>query len=289
MQSQTPKLLVVEPVNGLCNRLRAMASGWILAQHLNREFKVLWKATEDIGYTKFTDLFQDTNLLITEDALPIDIKVYISGIQTETAIIPDVCKDVSPKILLRQTGGNYMPYGMDVGNFNTLKSQFYNTKLMPVKDVIDCVNRVSVTINIGECLGVHIRRTDRKNFTPSTETFALAIKRKLSEKNGTSSSKLFVCTDDPLEIEKLESLVPFKIVSYPKTRFARDSPASIKEALIEWLLLSRCSTVIYSHGSSFGYEACVAGKVTNANALELRTKREKSDNEKRNLPTLMFI
>jgi hypothetical protein len=273
------KLFIIEPVNGMCNRLRAIASGWILSRHMNRKFAVLWKASEDIGFAKFTDLFEYQDwLLTTDDQLPHDLSIYVAGIQKESAIINRICNDKSNAILLKQTGGNYMPPGIDISNFNTLKSQFYNS-LTPVKEITDIVYQFTKSTNIDKCIGVHIRRTDRRNLTPSTEMFALAIKRY-------DTSEIYLCTDDQSEIAKLKKLVAHKIVTYPKQRFSRNMPESIKDALIEWLLLSKCKNVIYSHGSSFGYEACVRGRLIDA--FELRTKREKNENEKRNLPNLEF-
>jgi len=275
----SPRKLLIEPVNGLCNRLRAIASGWILSLYLNREFAVIWNSTEDIGFTHFTDLFEKTDWLIDEHDIPNDCTIYVSGVTGEVSLIPKLCNDNSTTIFLKQTGGNYSPPNIDIQKYNTLKSHFYNT-LIPVSDIITRIQAFSNKIDINTCLGVHIRRTDRKKITPNTDTFALAIKRVSND------NTIFLCTDDEREISNLKNLIPNKIVTYPKKRFARNTSEDVKEALIEWILLSRCNNMIYSHGSSFGYEACVCGKLKTA--LELRSKREKSDNEKRNMPVLTF-
>jgi hypothetical protein len=270
------KILIIEPVNGLCNRLRAMASGWILAKHLDREFKVVWKDSKDIGYCKFEQLFEPVDFIT--HSVPDSATVFVAGIKTEMSLLDQLCKCESECIYLQKTGGNYIAHGMDLKQFNNLKSEFYNS-LVPVKDVASCVDRFLEKNNLEQYLGVHIRRTDRRSFTPETEMFARAIDR-------FKAKHVLLCTDDEKEREKLSKLTSAKITMYPKKVFDRYTPASVKEALVEWLLLGRCSNIVFSHGSSYGYEACVYGKLQNA--LELRSKREKSDNEKRNLPDLKF-
>lgn len=271
--------LIIEPTNGLCNRLRAMASGWILANHLKREFKVVWNCTPDIGYAKYTDLFEKPNWLLPH--LPENLtSVYTSGRKTEKDQIVLICKDQSKTIVLKQTGGNYMPPGMNSPEFNTLKSQFYNT-LKPIKKIYDAIQTFDNLHQLKHCLGVHIRRKDRKHFTPSTEMFSRAIERYKQ------TNTILLSTDEPVEIGKLRKLCKKKIIVYPKTIFERNTIESVQQALIEWNLLSKCDIgIVYSHSSSFGYEACMPNKIVKT--IELRSTREKTENEKRNLPKLTF-
>lgn len=278
------KQLIIEPTNGLCNRLRAMASGWILAKHLGRKFKVVWNATPDIGNAEFTDLFEKPNWLLPADSLG-SVVVYTAGIKTEADVLAELCKNKSHTIVLKQTGGNYIPSGMTIERFNSLKSQFYNT-LKPIPKINRKIQAFSKRYSLTDFVGVHIRRKDRKQFTPDTEMFARAIKR---FDDVEETSNILLCTDESTEFEKLKKLCNSNIITYPKQQFNRNTIECVQDALVEWMLLSKCEKgIVYSHSSSFGYEACIVNKIPYTLALELRSTRQKTENEKRNLPKLVF-
>lgn len=277
--------LVIKPVNGLCNRLRSMASGWILATHLNREFKVIWEPSNDIGFAKFTDLFEYENWLLDQEDIDLNDEScyteYTSGVGTVTEmnILSQICSNNTDMIILNKTGGNYKLEEMSLSEFNSLKSKFYQS-LRPIRDIREKVKKFSNDNQLNNCLGVHIRRTDRRSFTPKTEMFAVAIKRHDAYK------KVFLCTDDESEIKKLSVLISKNIVTFPKKKYERNTIESVQEALLEWLLLGMCNDILFSHGSSYGYEACVCGK--KGGAFEMRSVRDKTENERRNLPPLVF-
>lgn len=273
------RLFIIEPTNGLCNRLRAIASGYILAKHLKREFKIVWHATKDIGYAKFEHLFQNIELIL--DKMPAkSASVYTAGIRTEMGLLKEIMSDNNDIVILKQTGGNYKLPNMTIREFNTLKSEFYNC-LKPIESIQQRITLFANKYKLDECTGVQIRRTDRKNITPPTEMFAIAIKRALT-------AKVFLTTDDPFELKKLKKniLKNIQIIMYQKKQYGRNNIMCVQEALIEWTILSMCKTIIYSQSSSFGYEACIPYKL--GQSVELRQKREKTENEKRNLPQLIF-
>lgn len=287
----SPKILIVEPTNGLCNRLRAIASGWILSQKTNRTLRVLWNANKDIGYAHFYDLFEknkNNEHLIIDDTFNTEhkqVSIYTAGIQTEVSLVPKIIDDHSDVVMLKQTGGNYTPLQISIKEFNNLKSEFYKS-LIPAPDVTQKINdfmkknELTSYETFKNVLGVHIRKTDRKKFTPKTEVFADAVNR-------SHHSAILVCSDDPQEILKLQQLIKQKkILQINNCTFARDNIHDIKQALVEWTLLSKCERIVYSQSSSFGYEACIPNKLSKS--IELRTTHKKTDNEKRNLPPLHF-
>ena len=171
---------------------------------------------------------------------------------------------------------------MSIRKFNTLKSQFYNS-LKPCACVQYKIDTFLEKERLDECLGVHIRRTDRSDITPDTAMFATAINRKLSKTPGLS---IFLCTDSASEISNINKLTKANIITYPKKTFDRYSVECIQDALVEWKLLSMCDNVIYSQSSSYGYESCIPNKLSDS--VELRKTRHRTDNETRNLPRLIF-
>lgn len=273
------KYFIVEVSNGLCNRLRALASGWIFAKYLNREFKFKWNPTKDIGFANFKNLFKNKEFEITDEEynhLSKNASTYTSGIKTEVVLVTPISLDDSDVVILKQTGGNYKHADMSIQEFNSLKSDFYKS-LQPIDTIQDRINSFIANNALNTFVGVHIRRTDRKHITPSTEMFGLYINR-------IKAKQVFLCTDDKNEIDNLKKYV--KIIKYPKKIFNRNGKECVQEALIEWKLLSMCKLIVYSQASSFGYEACIPNKL--CNSKELRKSRKKNDNEERNLPKLKF-
>ena len=279
------KYFIVEVCNGLCNRLRAIASGWILANKLNRTFRLRWDPNKDIGGTHFQKLFKNEDLEISDKEykrLSIRAGVHTSQrLKTEIALMGEICLDESQVIILKKTGGNYRHPNMTLKEYNTLKSQFYNM-LEPVEAVQKRIEIFSEKHNLDECIGVQIRRKDRKHITPPTETFGRYLSR-------LEDRFFFLCSDDRNEIQNLKKYTNSKvlIIAYPKMEYSTNTVMCIQEALVEWKLLSMCKSIVYSQSSSFGYESCIPNKLVNSK--ELRTKRERSDNEKRNLPPLIFM
>ncbi|MFT6271837.1 MAG: hypothetical protein ACI9KS_000348 [Sulfitobacter sp.] len=106
-------------------------------------------------------------------------------------------------------------------------------------------------------LGVHVRRTDHSYAIKQSETaeyFALLDARPPEE-------RFFLCTDDPREEEMFQQRYPGRIQSYPKRDLDRRKPEAIEDALIDLLLLSRCTAVVASDGSLFSSCAAFIGNV----------------------------
>ena len=103
----------------------------------------------------------------------------------------------------------------------------------------------------------HVRRTDHSYAIKQSETaeyFALLDARPPEE-------RFFLCTDDPREEEMFQQRYPGRIQSYPKRDLDRRKPEAIEDALIDLLLLSRCTAVVASDGSLFSSCAAFIGNV----------------------------
>ena len=62
---KTRPKFIIEPKNGLGNRLRALASAAVLAEKSNRALCVVWKRDTHFG-AKFSELFDESNMLVSE-------------------------------------------------------------------------------------------------------------------------------------------------------------------------------------------------------------------------------
>jgi hypothetical protein len=248
--------LIIEPVNGLGNRLRAMASGWILAESLGRTCYVHWNETqpnEKFYIPPFDSVFQ-SNCLPTIDCIPAYSVLYVGGHQGEQRLLPLIMKDTSETIVIR-AGGIFIPHGMSGRQYNNKKTEFYKRlRLLPeIQLIVD--QFIINNFTNKQVLGVHVRRNDRKMYTGPTTLFIDKIKK-------FKFDLLFLCTDDPKEEKHLDK--KFTILQYPKQNVDRSTKQQFIDAVIDWYLLSNTNCIIYSKGSSFGYEACFLNQLFNS-------------------------
>ncbi len=294
MNSMASRYLIVYPCNGLCNRLRATASAYILSKYLNRQFLMCWEITSDIGGASFEQLFEPVQFSIDNDKVQElcsynSSTIYTCGRRTEIAILSDVCKDASNIVIIKQTGGNYMHPKMSIGEFNTQKNLFYTNYIKPIPEISQTIKEFYNNNELpGGCIGVHIRRTDRSYYTPVSDAFVSKVKQILET---TNINRVLLCSDDVKEIASFKTKLKshdVSIVHYTKEYFGRDNVDAVRDAVIEWFLLGHCNIIVYSHSSSFGYEACILNKTTNG--YELRSDNSKrTENEIRNLPPLRYL
>lgn len=100
-------MYVVEPLYGLCNKLRVIFSHRIVAKKENKEFKVIWKENPDCpGH--FLDYFQAISDIefIKDDNITVPIiKTFcrykdITPDYTDLKLLPHIIKKINDKIIL---------------------------------------------------------------------------------------------------------------------------------------------------------------------------------------------
>jgi hypothetical protein len=134
--------------------------------------------------------------------------------------------------------------------------------LQPVESIQRTVDEMQERYFEGHTVvGVHMRRADHLQYrrkdprrTSPTKLFVEAIERVLKDSPHT---RFFLATDDKEEEASLIMRFPKEVVVYEKEGVSRKTKKGIQDALIDWLLLSRTSAIIYSKTSSFSEEAAV--------------------------------
>ena len=53
-------MLIIQPIGGLCNRMRAINSAMVLAKKQNKKLKVIWNVNAELG-CPFEELFEPTD------------------------------------------------------------------------------------------------------------------------------------------------------------------------------------------------------------------------------------
>jgi len=247
------KKIIIDPVNGLMNRFRALASAKILADHTNRELLVNWKS-EWCCNININDIVDDNFFNIGYDVNRSQC-FFHSGREkgSEHPFVQSMI-DTDNDIVYLQAGGNFYPKDMSVSEFNNKKSDFYRS--IPFKEIIKN-DVVSFKEKNGGYYGIHLRFTDRSQFSVNAKYVSDII-------DMNPNKKFFICSDDRSSIDYLNSLYKDKIITYPITNLNRASKEGLIQSMIDWLILANSEKIWYSLGSSYSYEACIYNKLSNS-------------------------
>lgn len=245
-------MIIMQPIGGLCNRLRSLDSAIALAEKIGNPIHVIWICNSEFN-CKFSNLF---NVFEKIDAL-IEIKIrsriirfsleqladiyfsngnncclkYIVDLSGNVGLLDRLCS--ANKIYIR-TASQFYPPATPFLNF-TPKS-FLQEKI----DSYKCKNMI----------GVHIRRSDNIKSTMHSplHRFIACMKK---EMDGNPGVKFFVATDDPQVEVHLRGIFKDRIVTHNKRSFDRNNPLAIQDAVIDLFSLANCQKLIGSYWSSF--------------------------------------
>lgn len=269
--------IIINPIGGLANRMRAIAAGVSLSLETGSKCKIVWPVNTDL-YCPFDLLFKKLpynievrNIKGREDLLFYDIprkrNMYISGllqygkyckkiVDSHDDIKSEVTKCMkSDKPFLIRSGLEFYDYS----------PRLYRNLFHPQEYIVDKVNEIIDTAYSGKIIGIHIRRTDNaKSISESPlELFIETVNREL--KND-PNVKFYLATDDEWTKEHLTTLYGDRII-YSTSNADRTSVEGIKDAMIEMLCLSKCEKIYGSYWSSFSEAAALYG---NTQLIQLR-------------------
>lgn len=245
------RILQLKPWYGLANRLRAIASGFALANETRRRLVIYWFETDDCR-AKWNDLFERSEAFDVIDISPGDSAgveaifssrngAYFPSAKVEEFV--EMCKDESIAAVAHES-------------FRHFHSRPTYEWLVPIAQIGREVDRV---MHGGGLIGIHIRRADNREaaFVSPTELFCRKIRMISAER---PSARFFLATDDPKEKQRLTDEFGGRVVTRDNL-LERCSVEGMREALTDLLLLSRCESVYGTAWSSFSREAARIGKV----------------------------
>ena len=252
-------MLYVEPLGGLCNRMRTIASFYSVARDAGRKLTVFWLRDEGMN-CPLARLFQ----------LPADVTVvegpYVSkpvmrlrsltrklihraagrkfdrtveNWEAKKALTPESVKALGNKSLYASScyplEGNYEKYDYSI--------------FKPAPDIQALADHVIKRFP-ANCVGVHIRRTDNAKSIESSRTQDF-IGRMRREVERDPEVGFFLATDSPEEEKALKAEFPGRILTYEKRSLQRDSEQGIVDAYVDYLCLTRTRKIYGSFYSSF--------------------------------------
>lgn len=248
--------VIVQPLGGLCNRMRVIVGAVSLAQKLNRELMIIWTCDATLN-AKFSDLFESIPYQVVECPLnSIRYKMlyhWYKNVRHYT-ILDDRWISANARGIEYNTwrelveGKNlYLQTNLDIlfdGDYSIFKAKM---------SVIEELNNVSCDENT---VGLHIRRTDNANaikYSP-TELFFSKVEEEIHTHPET---KFYLATDDPQEEKQFIERFGQRIIIYQKHSLDRNNPVAIKDALIDLYNLSHCRKIYGSYWSSFSDTAAL--------------------------------
>lgn len=245
-------MLIIQPIGGLCNRMRAINSARMLAAKRKEKLKVIWFVNPELGCPfekifKPTDSFQVINIYSKWNVKKLwyQITAAIFGIFLNNESIRSHKGDGTLEESFASSLGPYV--------YIATEEHFYPchdySPFLPEKELSAKID--SKKEDLGEhAVGVHIRRTDNMPSIgkSSTPDFIDAMDKELSRN---PDIMFYLATDDLSEEEVLRERFPGKIISNEARNLSRDSVEGIRDAMIDLYCLASTSKIIGSFFSSF--------------------------------------
>lgn len=239
-------MLVVIPCGGLGNRLMALISAKIFAEHIGCAFKVSWQPEPHLPYTNcpIAALFEEF------ESIPLPENSFPGGTHYHHHVAGPV-----PEIEERlKAGGTVYLHSfcfirsqeMDSGEFTDCLYRQFNA-LKPPPDLLARVPELH-----SGTIGIQIRRGDNWH---STKYSPLSLFFRVMDghcENG-GETRFFLATDSPRVNRLVEKRYGNRVQSLEKQTRYDEEGADTRRALVQILALSRTSRIYHSYMSSFSY------------------------------------
>jgi hypothetical protein len=259
-----PRLIII-PVNGFCNRIRAIVSAKIIADDLNIPLYIKWKPDKNICNCHYNDIFGDNSNLwnITDE----DTGTFKSGLKSNNNIctlkgeqrgeqyyITNFYENNCSKKIIKSGGNFYYTKKYNKDQFNNKKNEIY--KLIKFNDIIYEKYKELLIDKPKEYIGIQLRSKDfffKQMY--STINIELLIDSILKCKN----NNILLIGDDKDFINKYKSiLIKHNLNIYTSDiDYDRNSVIGIQLGVVDFLLLSNAKHIFVTKESSFGNEAYI--------------------------------
>lgn len=267
-------VIYLEPRGGMCNRMRAIHSGYQLAKKKNAKLVLIWTVIPEY-YAKFEEVFE---------SIP-DVKVvtlYLGRMDTLKHFLLRLFAELYRKMYLgRMDLQLYEMQSAEIGNaadfdwynrqsFTSAYIRSYATFFESEIDATDFLKFKSGIINASKkvisdeqaknAIGIHIRRTDHVEAIQNSglSDFERVMDWEI-EKN--PKTQFYVASDD-LETELyLEGKYGKRIIRFSDKEYVRQCRQGIVDAAVDLVCLSRTTKIYGSFTSSYSAMAAKLGRI----------------------------
>lgn len=245
-------MLIIQPIGGLCNRMRAINSARVLAKKRGEKLTVIWFVNPELG-CPFEQIFQPTEQF---RVINIASKWNLKKLFYQSLTLLFGSRIGNDEIRShRQDGTLDDAYVLSFKSlvYIATEEHFYPchdySAFLPTKEMTTRIETKKQELGL-HSVGVHIRRTDNLPAIgkSSTDNF---IRSMQSELDANPNTKFYLATDDLSEEAKLRAIFPGKIISNQERDLSRNSVAGIQDALLDLYCLASTGKIIGSYFSSF--------------------------------------
>ena len=254
-----PPVLTVEPIAGLGNRLRVIASSVELSKLLGCGLRIVWTRTTDLN-SRLGDLFEPSpHFSVVESSWTVSrLRRRVLRPFLHDAYFDDRTVDSlgSPERAVACLKGRARPFVITCLRF--LPAVLRREDLSPTSDIQCAVDEIARGFS-PSIVGVHVRRADQglSIAESPTSAFLEAMRRAIKEDSKTT---FFLATDSPDDAGVISSAFPGRVTRL-RPDLSRPRPAAARDALIDMECLGRCRYVLGSYASSFSDVAAERGGV----------------------------
>ena len=260
------------PIMGLCNRMRAIASGKALAERIGSNLEVVW-LNHFRFHAKFKDLFEDVDTIKIKEYwlhIPFLSRQQVINHARTAVYFKEYARRRKYDLILhrKQLNDGYFDDEESLDKIRGKKvlmvtySKIYSDCSFlfyrPRSPMRDEINSQAAKFN-EHTAGVHVRRTDNERsivYSPNEEFFRIIEDRIARNPN----FNFFLATDckdtQSIFIKKFGDRVIAR-----ENSFDTYSNIGIKSALVDLYLLSRTKEILGSYFSSFSKSASILGNI----------------------------
>lgn len=265
-------MIILEPLGGLANRMRVLASALTASKESNNKLVVVWNLNtelncdfdtifESIPGVKFREnnanykLLHRSNQANYYKRIKAKVRNKILGIDYCVTEGDVKDKDFNKKIVQIITKNRNVHIATN-HEFGSGKKDY--KVFSPKKEIQKIIDNLTIRFT-NRTIGLHIRQTDNKIAIDNSpiELF----KDKINEELAKNSETLFFLATDSLSIqEELISKFGDKIIVYPK-EWTRNSKQGIIDAVVDMYCLSKTKLIYASYWTSFSDVAALIGGI----------------------------
>lgn len=241
-------MLIIQPIGGLCNRMRSINSAYKLAAMRGERLTVIWFCNQELGCS-FDSIFQlNPTIHLINITSKFDIRKMFY--QFTSQVIGN--EEIRANKIDRTLNDNFRS-SLKKRCYIATEEHFYPADSYELfQPLPELQQRIGAIISgfSAHTVGIHIRRTDNlpSIHKSATENFVSAMREELHKNPDTL---FYLATDDAMEEAHLRNFFPDRILANTNKDLSRDSLRGMQDALIDLYCLAATDKIIGSFYSSF--------------------------------------
>lgn len=260
------KMITFVPIGGLCNRMRAIASGVFISKRVGAEINIIWKKNKDC-FAGFTDLFQPITIEGVNVRYYCKMDFFLALNRKKNFYLPGFIRkfffdtriigihECEDEEIFRKISGEKV---FIASSYSLTKHFSINELFIPVREVQIIIDGLKQDFN-GYVVGIHIRRGDNTHSIEKNkiEDYFAAID---SEIKTNHEVKFYLATDSK-EVRKEIIFRYGERILHNNALLERTSVQGMKDAVIDLWCLASTNKIIGSYYSSFSDIAAEMGGI----------------------------